>query len=244
MDSSAEEYEFVPFTEEETVSSIPEIFERRTRNFPDRIVIETSDGSITYRSFKTAADRIAHAVWERLGDGNDPVAILLSDTRDAIAAIFGVLKAGKIYLPPDISLPYPRLRYLLEDSRAGLLLADTRTVDLAGKLLGDRTVQVLDIDHLANDETPAKLPLAIMPDLLAAILYTSGSTAQPKGVAHNHRNLLHVGMVYTNSQQCFRHYVHASDRKRKGRTCSKVIKSGSNRFTRGAKNKSVAANQK
>ncbi|HEY7220663.1 MAG TPA: non-ribosomal peptide synthetase [Candidatus Binatia bacterium] len=201
MSSSAEEYEFVPFTEEETASSIPEIFERRTRNFSDRIAIQTSDGSITYRSLKTAADRIAHAVWERLGDGNNPVAILLSDTRDTIAAIFGVLKAGKIYLPLDITLPYPRLRYLLEDSRAGLLLADTRTVDLSGKLLEDRSVQILDIDHLANAKTPAELPLTITPDRLAAILYTSGSTARPKGVVHNHRALLHVAMRCTNTQR-------------------------------------------
>lgn len=201
MGSSAGEYDFVPFTEDETASSIPEIFERRTRNFPDRIAIQTSDGSITYRSLKTASDRIARAVWEWLGDGNDPVAILLSDVREAIAAIFGILKAGKIYLPLDITLPHPRLRYLLEDSRARLILADTRTRSLAGELLGDRPSQIVDIDHLASDNAPAELPVTITPDRLAALLYTSGSTAQPKGVVHNHRNLLHVAMLYTNSQR-------------------------------------------
>src|SRR5688500_13406989 len=108
MGSSSEEYDFVPFTEEETNSSIPEIFERRTRNFPDRIAIETADGSSTYRSLKTAAHRIARAVWEELGDGNEPVAIWLSDIREALAAIFGILKAGKIYLPLDITLPPAR----------------------------------------------------------------------------------------------------------------------------------------
>ena len=201
MGSSSEEYDFVPFTEEETESSIPEIFERRTRNFSDRIAIQTADGSITYRSLNTAADRIARALWEQLGDANDPVAILLSDIHDALAAIFGILKAGKIYLPLDITLPPPRLRYLLENSRARMLLADTRTVNLVGELLGDRTSQILNIDHLANDYAPPKLPVTITPDRLAALLYTSGSTAQPKGVAHNHRNLLHLAMVYTNSRR-------------------------------------------
>jgi amino acid adenylation domain-containing protein len=202
MSSSAEDHDFVPFTEDETASSIPEIFERRTQHFADRIAIYTSDGSTTYRSLKTAADRIASTVWEQLGEGNDPVAILLSDIREAIAAIFGILKAGKIYLPLDVTLPHSRLRYFLENSRARLLLADTRTVNLAGELLRDRTSQkIVDIDHLENDDPAAKLPVTITPDRLAALLYTSGSTAQPKGVVHNHRNLLHLAMLYTNSQR-------------------------------------------
>jgi amino acid adenylation domain-containing protein len=201
MSSGAQDYGFIPFTEDETARSLPEIFERRTKHFSERIAIQTSDGSITYRSFNTAADRIARALWEQLGDGNDPVAILLSDIREALAAIFGILKAGKIYLPLDITLPPPRLRYLLENSRARVLLADTRTVNVAGELLGDRTSQILNLDHLANDYAPAKLPVTITPDRLAALLYTSGSTAQPKGVVHNHRNLLHLAMLYTNSQR-------------------------------------------
>ena len=202
MSSSAPDDGFVPFTEDEAASSLAEVFERRTQDFAERIAIETADGSITYRSLKTAADRVARAVWEELGDGNDPVAILLSDVRLAIAAIFGILKAGKIYLPLDIALPTARLRYFLEDSRARLVLADSRTLKLAGELLKDHSSpKIVDIDRLADDDRTAKLPVTVTPDRLAALLYTSGSTARPKGVVHNHRTLLHVAMRYTNTQR-------------------------------------------
>lgn len=191
---------FVSFAEDEMARSVPEVFELRTRNFADRIAVQTSDGSITYHSLQTTADRIAQALREKLGDGNDPVAILLSDIREAIAAIFGILKAGKIYLPLDITLPNSRLRYILENSRARLLLVDTRSVSLAEDLMRDRTSPILDIDRLP-DGLSTKLPVATASDRLAALLYTSGSTAQPKGVVHNHRNLLHLAMVYTNEQR-------------------------------------------
>lgn len=196
---------YEPFTQSEVESSIPEVFERRTQGFGQRIAIQTNERSHTYSSLTIAANRIAHALLEQLGDGNDPIAILLNDTSEAVAAILGILKAGKIYLPLDVTLALPRLRYLIEDSRARLLLTDTQTLSLARELIANTALPILNIDRLPNGALPAEFPTTNTPDRLAALLYTSGSTAQPKGVMHSHRTLLHLAMLYTNLHRVTQH---------------------------------------
>lgn len=197
---SAFDADFTPFTKDDVEHSIPEVFGHRTGSFADRIAIQSNSKSYTYRALNTAANRIAHAILDQLARGNDPVAIFMSDTSDAVVAILGALKAGKIYLPLDLSLPPSRLRYLIEDSRARLIVAETKTLTAARVLSSVRNIPVLNMDFQREGPDTAGDPdLPIPPDSLASLLYTSGSTAQPKGVVQNHRNLLHMALRYTNS---------------------------------------------
>jgi amino acid adenylation domain-containing protein len=192
--------DFAPFTKDDVERSIPEVFGHRTGPFADRIAIQSNSKSYTYRALNTAANRVAYAILDQLARGNDPVAIFMSDTSDAVVAILGALKAGKIYLPLDLSLPPSRLRYLIEDSRARLIVAETKTLTAARALSSVRNIPVLNMDFQREGPDTAGDPdLPIPPDSLASLLYTSGSTAQPKGVVQNHRNLLHMALRYTNS---------------------------------------------
>ena len=202
--SPNDEY-YQPFTQSEVASSIPEVFERRTQRLGQRIAIQTQERSYTYASLTSAANRIAHALLEQLGDGSDPIAILLNDTSEAVAAILGILKAGKIYLPLDVSLALPRLRYLIADSRARLLLTDTQTLTLARELIANTALPILNLDRLPTGALPGEFPTTNTPDRLAALLYTSGSTAQPQVVMHSHRTLLHLTMRYTNLHRVTQH---------------------------------------
>src|SRR5258707_1204997 len=113
-----------------------------------------------------------------------------------IAAMLGVLKAGKTYVPLDPSYPVERLSQLLGDLQACALLTNEENLELAGKLTG---VRVLNVDTLASSIPRGDLNLKIDPSSLAYILYTSGSTGRPKGVMQNHRNVLHFICAYTNN---------------------------------------------
>ena len=189
---------FTEFSIEDVESSIPERFEKIVRTYPDRLAVKTDDRASTYDQLNRAANRLTHAIWDRCDDGNDPVAILLNNTADTIAAIFGVLKAGKIYLPLDLTLPSSRLRYLIKDSRTRLLITDMQSASTVQQLSAGTTIPTLIIDDFLHGSQPAensKLPIA--PDRLAALLYTSGSTGTPKGVVHSHRTLLHLAMRYS-----------------------------------------------
>src|SRR5712692_4475521 len=114
-----------------------------------------------------------------------------------IAAMLGALKAGKTYVPLDPNYPEERLAYIIEHSQASVLLTNNENITLA-RLLSASGVRLINIDRLNSGDRQFDLPV-VSADRLAYILYTSGSTGQPKGVMQNHRNLLHFIRVYTNN---------------------------------------------
>jgi amino acid adenylation domain-containing protein len=188
---------FTEFTKEEIEQSIASRFEQIARKYPDRIAVKTRNRQLTYEQLNGAANRMARSILARRGEGEEPIALLLEHDAPMIVAIIGVLKAGKMCVVIDPSLPRARIAYMLEDSQAALLLTDRKNLVSAGELARDKSL-LMNIDESdagLSIENPA---LSISPDHLAYIVYTSGSTGQPKGVIQNHRNGLHEAMLYAN----------------------------------------------
>ena len=182
------------FTKEEVEQSIPARFEKIVRFVPDRISIKTVDRSVTYAELNNEANRVAHGILARRGSISEPVGILLDKGIEQIAAMLGVLKAGKFFVLLDPSLPKERTVTMLEHSQTGLLVADQRNLALAHKLdlSGDRLMDYRSVrsEFAINDPSFPGSPSA-----LAYLMYTSGSTGRPKGIVHSHRNVLHSIML-------------------------------------------------
>ncbi len=189
--------EFVEFAKDEIEQSIPERFAKIVSLYPNRVAIKERDYAVTYSELDEQSNLIAHAILERISQDNEPLAILVEHGAQALAAILAALKSGKIYLPLDPNYPPQRLKYMLADTSARLILTHQPTYSLAREIAGENSA-VLNLDEVVGASNRAAVGLRISPSALACIFYTSGSTGQPKGVVDNHRNLLHGTLRFTN----------------------------------------------
>ncbi|MEH2248438.1 non-ribosomal peptide synthetase [Nostoc sp.] len=197
---------FIKFDKKDVELSVPERFQKQVDMHSEQIAVKTGEHVFTYNALNQFANRIARAILIKRvqlccaeGDRQaEPIAILFESGAPIIAAILGVLKVGKFYVPLDPSLPQARISYILEDSQAGLLLTDSRNISFAKKLQISG-LEILNIDEIDSSISCENLDLHLQPDNFAYIIYTSGSTGQPKGVIQNHRYILHLTMNYTNS---------------------------------------------
>jgi amino acid adenylation domain-containing protein len=171
---------------------VHELFEAAVDAGPEAVAVEQCGTVVTYRELEARANRVAHRL-RGLGVGPEVrVGVCLERGAELVAALLGVLKAGGAYVPLDPEYPRERLRYMVEDGGAELVLSETALADRVS-LPG---VAVLRLDEAAEAARitgqPASRPagVGVGPEHLAYVVYTSGSTGRPKGVLTPHRGVV------------------------------------------------------
>jgi amino acid adenylation domain-containing protein len=184
-----------PFERSQIEQSISSRFAEQVAQFPNRPAIWTEQYQWTYQELSARVDAMASALLDRLGDGEGRVALIFDHNAPMIAGILATMRAGKAYVPLDPGYPEQRLQMMLQDSSPQAILIEAKHRDLANRLCGASLPIIVEGETQPSALT--KFPLSDPRDL-AYILYTSGSTGQPKGVMQNHRNVLHFIRAYTN----------------------------------------------
>ncbi|WP_156745420.1 non-ribosomal peptide synthetase, partial [Mycobacterium sp. 1165178.9] len=168
-----------------TPVSIPALFTAQVARTPEALAVTYEGRSMNYRELDQASNRLAHLL---TGQGVGPggcVALLLSRSDAAVAAILAVLKTGAAYLPIDPAVPAARIAFMLTDAAP---VAVITTADLVDRLNGSG-VAVIDLDDPTVERQPSTALPAPAHDDVAHIIYTSGTTGVPKGVAVSHHNV-------------------------------------------------------
>jgi len=180
---------FVPFEDGDIEQSIPQRFERMVRAHGADAAVQWQSGSYTYGALNATANRLARALLDRGGGEAEPVALLFAHGGEALAAMLAVMKARKFYVVLDAAYPPDRLKYMLDDSGARLMVADADSHPYARLLCGN-TIELFRFGDIDPNLSGADLGNHPGSDRLAMVMYTSGSTGRPKGVMHSHRSIL------------------------------------------------------
>ena len=167
---------------------IHELFASQAARTPNAVALVHEDQRLTYAQLDEQSNQLAHYL-RSLGVGAETLVGLCMDRSiEMVVALLGVLKAGGTYLPLDPSYPRKRLAFMLADAQAPLLL--TQEALLHGLPQYEGKIVCLDLDGDLIARFPVEAPESrIDGDNLAYIVYTSGSTGQPKGVMVTHANV-------------------------------------------------------
>ena len=151
---------------------VPQQFARQVRGTPNAVAIDTGQQRLTYAELNERANRMAHWLISRGVSPEDRVVVLLPRSTDLVAALLAVWKAGGCYVPVDPDYPAARVRSVIEECGASLVLEESL------------------LERTDFSEHPTHDPETVVrPGHAAYTIYTSGSTGKPKGVIITHRAL-------------------------------------------------------
>ncbi|HEU4597505.1 MAG TPA: amino acid adenylation domain-containing protein, partial [Pyrinomonadaceae bacterium] len=203
---SAEEERRIVVEWNETGSEYPrqslgEMFESQAARTPEAVAIICAEEQLTYAELNGRANRLARRLRASGVGPESLVAVMMERSLEMAVSVLAVLKAGGAYVPLDPEYPRERLRFMLEDSRAAVLLTQTRLREALPATPADVVCVDEEWGRVAG-LSGENLPNAVGPDNLAYVIYTSGSTGRPKGVCLPQRAL--VNLIFWHLAQPYR----------------------------------------
>jgi amino acid adenylation domain-containing protein len=170
---------------------LQELFEAQVSRTPNAIALSYEDTNLTYQELNERSNQLAHYL-STLGVGPEVcVGVCLERSVDLVVALVAILKAGGAYVPLDSSYPLERLAFMLEDAQIGILVTTEKQLDVLPAHWALTICLDTDAEMIAG-LSEENLGSAVSAENLAYVMYTSGSTGQPKGVSVMHRSVVRL----------------------------------------------------
>ena len=178
--------------------TIHQLFEEQVKKTPENVALVFEGEQLTYGELNEKSNQLARHIraqyickTKQALKPDTLIALCLNRSLEMVIGILGVLKAGGAYVPMDPSYPEGRVEYMLEDTRAEMVLSQRQIAqDGDVQLPKDKVVYVDLSEKLYQVENPANLKPNSSASDLVYVIYTSGTTGKPKGVMIEHLSLL------------------------------------------------------
>ena len=183
--------------------NVIELFEEQVTQHPDTTAVVLGNVSLTYNELNKKANQLARYLQGNGIQNNDIVGVCFNKNIEFIISILAILKCGGVYLPISIEYPEDRISYIVDNSKARIVISNKEM-----SYLEDKT-KVVNLYNLNLDSfDTSNLNMQYDNTHLCYIIYTSGSTGNPKGVMLSHKNLINFAYTFND---CFNNKFSIND---------------------------------
>jgi amino acid adenylation domain-containing protein len=168
--------------------TVTELLRQQAEITPNNIALEFHDSKITYDELLKKVNQLAYYLEAQGVQSGDFIAVAIPRCSELVISLLAIMQCGAAYLPLDPQYPKDRLEFMLNDSDAKVLLTSKKVAEALSSQCDTLFIE----DAMASlDQYPVtRLETKVNPDNFAYLLYTSGSTGNPKGVTITHKNLV------------------------------------------------------
>ena len=177
--------------------TLVELFREAAARYPNNLALVFEQTQLTYKELNERSNQLARLLIKQGVEKETLIPICIYRSVEMLVGILGILKAGAAYVPLEPGYPEERIRFMLEDSKATIVLTNSET---APKIIACTAVPCILLDSewaTIGNEPVHNLDVIIEPKQLAYIIYTSGSTGKPKGVMIEHSGVVNLVSAQT-----------------------------------------------